>query len=143
MKDNKLLALIMINIQAVCPTFITGLFRIVAKEGFHQADFNLYRNVLALIVAIVWCLIAKVNPFKDVPRNRIKNVFGRMFFGQANFVLMTLAAPLAPISLIMVIWQTNPFWISLFAFCLFGEKIMCVEIIGIVICFSAVAVIAV
>ena len=80
-KDNKVLAIIAINIQALCPTFITGLFRIVAKEGFNHADFNLYRNVLALIVASVWCYIDKIHPIKDYPKGGNKGVLGRLIFG--------------------------------------------------------------
>ena len=55
---------------------------------------------------------------------------------------MILAAPLAPVSLIMLFYQTQPFWISLSAFCILRERIHCCEIIGMVICFTAVVVIA-
>ena len=53
-----------------------------------------------------------------------------------------MAAPLAPLALIMVFWQTNPFWISIVAFFLLKEQIVRLEIIGMMICFTAVVVIA-
>ena len=53
-----------------------------------------------------------------------------------------MAAPLAPLALVMVFWQTNPFWISIVAFCLLKEPLVRLEIIGMIICFAAVVVIA-
>lgn len=49
---------------------------------------------------------------------------------------------MAPISLIMVFWSTNPFWISLFAFCFLKERVYLIEIVAIIICFIAVLIIA-
>mmetsp|Transcript_28918 Transcript_28918/g.35757 ORF Transcript_28918/g.35757 Transcript_28918/m.35757 type:complete len:144 (-) Transcript_28918:282-713(-) len=42
----------------------------------------------------------------------------------------------------MVCWQTSPFWISIFAFCILRERVFIVEIVAMIICFSAVIIIA-
>ena len=66
----------------------------------------------------------------------------RTLAGQANFVLLNIAAPLAPLALIMVFWQTTPFWVSIVAFFLLREPVIPLEILGMVICFTGVIVIA-
>ena len=66
----------------------------------------------------------------------------RTLTGQANFVLLNIAAPLAPLALIMVFWQTAPFWVSVVAFFILRERIFPLEILGMVICFTGVIVIA-
>ena len=48
----------------------------------------------------------------------------------------------APVSLIMVIWQTSPFWISIIAYFFLRERIVAVEIIGMAISFGSVVLIA-
>ena len=49
---------------------------------------------------------------------------------------------MAPLSLVMVCWQTNPFWISIIALVWLREPIMKLELLGMVICFAMVGVIA-
>ena len=49
---------------------------------------------------------------------------------------------MAPISLVTVLWQTSPFWISILAYIMLKEPIVLVEIIGICICFGGVGAIA-
>ena len=56
--------------------------------------------------------------------------------------MLNLAAPLAPLALIMVFWQTTPFWVSIMAWYFLGEPVYRLEIIAMVVCFSAVVVIA-
>lgn len=130
------------NISATGATGVSATYRIIAAEGFHPGDFNLFRNMVALTVAILWSSCSRVHPIKDLPKGKRWPVFGRMLFGQTNFVLLILAYPLAPISLIMVTWQINPFWISLMSCIFLKEKILLQEIVAICICFTAIAVIA-
>mmetsp|Transcript_37287 Transcript_37287/g.49054 ORF Transcript_37287/g.49054 Transcript_37287/m.49054 type:complete len:87 (-) Transcript_37287:333-593(-) len=68
--DNRLLAILAMNIAALCATGLTSTYRIIAKEGFHAADFNLLRNFLAITVAIIWCACIKANPIKQFPSAR-------------------------------------------------------------------------
>lgn len=49
---------------------------------------------------------------------------------------------MAPISLVIVVTQTNPFFISIFSYFMLREPIVGFEIIGMVVCFSAVVAIA-
>ena len=65
-----------------------------------------------------------------------------MFFGLANFYLLNSAVTMAPLALVMVIWQMNPFWITIIAYFLLSEQIILIELIGIFISFGAVVMIA-
>ena len=49
---------------------------------------------------------------------------------------------MAPLSIVMVIWQTAPFWVTLIAYFLLGESIMPLEIAAMIVCFGAVVCIA-
>ena len=49
---------------------------------------------------------------------------------------------MAPLALVMVIWQMNPFWITIIAYFLLSERIILIELIGIFISFGAVVLIA-
>ena len=130
------------NLCNICVTGMTASFRTIEEEGFHPADFHLIRSTLSIVLAAVWCACSGINPIKQFPSTKKSPLFWRTFSGQINFVLLILAAPLAPVSLIMLFYQTQPFWISISAFCVLRERIHCCEIIGMVICFSAVVVIA-
>ena len=66
----------------------------------------------------------------------------RILVGQTCFVLMNMAAPLAPVSLIMVCYTTSPFWTSIVARLILKERIVPLEIIAIIICFSMVVLLA-
>lgn len=140
-KDNKLLAVVAMNIAAFSTTGMTATYRIVASD-FHAAEFNLFRNICSLIAACIWCAVQGYNPIKLFPSDKKGVLVTRCLTGQANFLLLALAAPLAPLALIMVFWQTSPFWISIVAFCLLSEPIIPLELIAMVVCFGAVVVIA-
>lgn len=57
-------------------------------------------------------------------------------------MLLSIASAMAPISLVMVFWQTSPFWTSIIAWAMLGEQIFVLELVAMVICFSAVVIIA-
>ena len=141
-QDNKCAAIVSINLQAICATAMTATFRLIAQEGFHAIDYNLVRNVQGLFLAAIWLFVAGQNPLTLFPRDQKLTLFFRMVCGQLNFMMLMLAAPLAPLSLIMVCYLTSPFWVSIIAFFALGERIIVAEVFAILICFSAVVVIA-
>ena len=65
----------------------------------------------------------------------------RGIFGNAAFVLCNLAIPFIPIFINIILMQTCPFWVTIFAFFINNERIEWTEILGIVICMCAVVVI--
>ena len=130
------------NLSALSTVLMTATWKVVSVEGFSIVDFALLRNLAALASGIVWCYKSGLNPFKNFPWERGYAVFFRCLTGHLYFILMNMATPLAPISLVMVITQTSPFWISLIACFMLGEPIIALEIISMIVCFTAVIVIA-
>ena len=62
--------------------------------------------------------------------------------GHLYFIFMNIAAPLAPLSLVMIFAQTSPFWTTIIAYFVLSEAVIHVEIIGMIICFAGVVAIA-
>ena len=60
-----------------------------------------------------------------------------MTFGFANY-----GVTLIPLSTAMILFQTNPFWISVLACILLSERLKLVEVIGIFLCFGGVIMIS-
>ena len=51
-------------------TGMTCLYRTIADEGFHAADFNLIRNIYSFTIASVWLKIAGNKPVVEFPSDR-------------------------------------------------------------------------
>ena len=129
------------NFAAMSAVAMTATYRVIGSQGFHPGDFNMIRNILSMCIAFIWCVYSGNSIKKMFPWDKKGALVTRTLTGQANFVLLNMAAPLAPLALIMVFWQTNPFWISIVAFCLLKEPLVRLEIIGMFICFGAVVMI--
>ena len=130
------------NFHALCITGTSATYRIVAEEGFHVIDFTLFRNLSIFTIALLWCLLVSRNPLKNFPWKHKHQLIWRIITGQADFFLLNLAVTKAPLSLIMVFWQTSPFWISIIAFLFLKEPIVAIELVSMLICFGAVVVIS-
>ena len=136
------MAIFAANMAAMSCVGLTSSYRVIAREGFHAAELNLLRNALSFIVAVIWCLINKTNPFSQFPHDKKVSLATRCVAGQMCFLLINMASPFAPLSLIIVIRSIHPFFTSLIALLALGEPISLLEILSICVCFSAVVVIA-
>ena len=76
-----------------------------------------------------------------IPVDQKATLLTKCLAAQGTFILVIIAAPLAPLTLINVMLQTSPFWISLGACCFICETISPVDIMGIIVCFCAVVMI--
>ena len=103
-KDNKILAIVAMNISVLCNTGMAAMYRIIAREGFHPADYNLYRNAISFSFACIWIVCIQRNPFKEFPYESKFLLLFRIIIGQINFVIIHIAAIYAPLSLAMVCW---------------------------------------
>lgn len=140
--DNKLKAIVAMNLALMCATGMAASYRVIAREGFHPAELNLVRSTFSFIVGLIWCVLTKTNPLYEFPVDKKMPLFGNLFFGNFMFLTTNIACALAPICLVMVCRQTSSFWASLLAFVLLGEAIYPLEIIGMFLCFGAVIMIA-
>lgn len=90
----------------------------------------------------IWLAIKRQNPIKLFPWDKKCILLTRLIFGQLYYILMITAAPLIPLSLVMVCQQTGPFWVSIVALVALGERIIFAEIVAMCLCFTAVIFIA-
>ena len=118
------------------------IYKILAKSGFHIVEFTFFRCLSAFVVSIIWNLISGLNPIKHFPKGKECHIIFRSLMGHTSFTSFNLAVPFAPLSLIMILFNTSPFFMSIIAFCLLKEPIICVEIVGMFVCFGAVIAIA-
>ena len=117
-------------------------FKQVNDKGFNPTEFVLLDCLAELPFSTVWCLIVGFNPLKMFPWEKKWSLFWRIFFGHINFFLFNLGASVAPISISMICFNTNTFWITIIARIWLKEPIFLLEFIGMLICFGMIAAIA-
>ena len=117
-------------------------FKVIADDGFDPTEFVLMRCVSAFPIALIWCIILGHNPLKLFPWDNKWTLVWRCLTGHIKFFLLNWGVSMAPVSIIMVTFQTNPFWISLTARLWLKEPIILLELLGMCICFAMVGVIA-
>ena len=71
-----------------------------------------------------------MEPFEALPSDKRKVMIGRAFFGFAVSLLINESLELIPFSLLVILFQTNPFWTSILSFLVNGEQIHTVEAVG-------------
>ena len=79
-----------------------------------------------------------VNPIKEFPSAHKVPLLIRVIAGQSVFYLYFIAVRNAPLTLITTIARTDAFWILIMGLLINGEKIILIEAIGIVVCFSTI-----
>ena len=67
-----------------------------------------------------------------------KVILVRAFLGYVVTLLVNLCLTMIPFSLLVIIFQTAPFWTTILSYYINGEKIFKIEILGMVLCFVAV-----
>jgi len=73
-----------------------------------------------------------------MPKKYRKTLIARALIGQVGFILFTICLALLPLSLQMIMFQTNPFWASILAYFMNGESISRIEYIAMIVCFGSV-----
>ena len=141
-RDNKCVAIIAINLAIIFGVTFMAAFKVVNDEGFNPTEFVLLDCLTQLPFSIVWCLVVGYNPLKMFPWEKKWSLFWRSFTGHVNFFLFNLGASVAPISISMICFNTNTFWIAIIARIWLKEPIFLLELIGMLICFGMIAAIA-
>ena len=130
------------NLFALTMTIQGVIFKYAAKDGVSIIEYSFFRNLMIGSVASIQACCKNINPFKGFPRNLIKDLVFRSLNGQFTFALANYAITLIPMSTSSILFQMNPFWISVLACVLLGERIKLIEIVGIFICFGGVVMIS-
>lgn len=141
-KDSKWKAIFFMNLFAISATIQAALFKYVAKDGVSVIEFSFFRNVFIGGIASFQVCYKKTNPFVGFPKALIKDLLIRSWAGQTTFALLNLSVTMLPMGTAMIIFQMNPFWIAILACILLRERIRLIEIVGIIVCFGGVIMIA-
>ena len=142
-KDNKCVAVVAMNLAWVFGVGYLVLFKLVEKEGdFNPAEFLLLDLVGICKASLIWCACAGYNPLKMFPWKKKWSLILRSFASCSAFFLQIWAVSRVPVSIVMVCFQTYPFWVSLLGRVWLKEPIMWLELLGMLICFGMVGTIA-
>ena len=135
----RMLAIVAINIYALCATGFGASFKVAAEEGVSVLDFSFYRSsmLLLFIQPIIHC-ITKKHPVKDLPRNLACLMVTRSLCGISAVILMSYTITLLPLSVYFVLFNLAPFWTSFLGYLINGEAIYAIEIVAMVLCIGCV-----
>jgi drug/metabolite transporter (DMT)-like permease len=126
------------NIHVLLYNLTNILFKTLKVDGVTPIDFLLFRNLFVVIVNTILLYKKQINPIKSVP-NHLRFWLGmRVLVGLTCSICFTFCIGLLPLSLLMIIIQTCPFWTSVLGYFLNHEMLQRFEIIGMVIAFMGV-----
>jgi len=137
-EDSKVRGIIFMNLFCICTTAVGCIFKKLAEEGVSNLDFAIFRALVGLFCISLYNWYLGSKPWEEIPRRHYAKMFARSLGGTWGFILYTYIITILPLTLTTVVFQTNPFWMSVLGICFLGERIMKVEIIGIVLCFGGV-----
>ena len=89
------------------------------------------------VLVVLSIVILRSNPFSNFRWDKKWPLSARLFSGQVNFWFIMSATKLLPIGVLTVIFNLKPFWFAILGRALFKESISKVEVIGMVLSFSA------
>ena len=78
----------------------------------------------------------------DVKREDIKTLVTKIIAGQLAFFLYYAALYMAPLTILVICVKTDAFFVVILGYIVNREKITLMELIGIFVCFGAVAIIS-
>ena len=141
-KDNRPLAIVMVQIFTLGMTIISSGFKLLAREGVSNFDFAVYRAGVGLILMASYMCYLRCNPFVELPRRHYVKMVVRSLLGTWGFILFYYCIQLIPITLHMVVFQTSPVWTSIVAVLFLKEKLMKFEYVAMVLSFGGVIFVA-
>ena len=111
----------------------------ISREGVQLLDYQLFRNVALFIFSTLTLIPAEINLIDVFPSKKKVTLCIRILSGQLTFAMFNIGVQMIPITLFVIVFNTNTFWISLLGLLVNGEPIVRVEILGMFVCFSLVA----
>lgn len=115
----------------------------LALEGrITLLEYTLLRNLAIVAIAISIAFVKGVDFARALPSDKTLVMLGRALGGFSVSLLVNESLELIPFSLLVILFQTNPFWTAALSHCFNGEKVKLFEVFGMLICFAGVIVIA-
>ena len=104
-------------------------------------EYTVLRNLMILSIAMLIMRKSDTDLLSAVPSDRQFALYGRALCGFSVSFLLNASLELIPFSLLVIIYQTNPFWTSLLSYFFNGEKVHAIEITSMLMCFICVIII--
>ena len=110
------------------------------RRGVGYGDLFLARSVILFCIPSLLMWVKKTKP--TVLRPQAKWLIARILFGLSGFCVFKISIRFLPLSLIMIVFQTHPFWTSVLSYLVLREEMKRFEVGAMVLCFSGVVCIA-
>ena len=143
-EDGQTKAVVMMNIYCLANTLQCVLYKIMSERGVDLMEYTWFRNATILSMVLVILYLQARNPVEAGrtmrPKER-KILLLRAILGYLITLLINACLTMIPFSLLVILFQTSPFWTSILSYFINGEPIYRIEILGMILCFVAVIVI--
>lgn len=131
------------NLFAIFAIGNGSTFKIVhGRYNFKILDYLFLRCISLTIVSVILIYVMRIEVMK-LPDSRsrsewVKLLVLRSLAGHACFMTFQYSFIFAPVSLLALIFQTNPFFTSILAYFVNGEVIQRFELVGMILCFLGI-----
>lgn len=106
-------------------------------------DLSLLRSLLSFLIGISALLYSRKNPVSDVPSSLWKYQIARNISGTIATSVILYGAKYLPIFLLIITYNTSPFWAALISYFLNGEVLTRAILICMLGCFTGICLIAI
>lgn len=107
-------------------------------------EYTWFRNATILAMAITLLVLQARDPIASgyaMTQRQRKILLCRAILGYVITLLINACLTMIPFSLLVILFQTSPFWTSILSYHFNGEPIYRVEIFGMILCFIGVVII--
>lgn len=142
--ESQTKGVLMINFYCIANTAQCVLYKIMSTRGVDLLEYTLFRNLTIIAIAIFLLVRQRRDPVQAgiaMDHETRKKLLLRAFLGYVITLLINMCLTMISFSLLVILFQTSPFWTSLLSYYYNGEPILMVEIAGMTACFVAVIII--
>ena len=140
-QNNRKTAIICINIFTILQfAFLVGSKLTMKTYNIPGLDYLTIRTLTCLLLDII--LVYAYDKTLRVPNQGLSWVIARNAAGTFTVIGLVLAIKYLPLGLYQILYSTAPFWATLMAFILLGEKLSLIEVIAMLVSFVLIVVFA-
>ena len=131
----------MMNIFCLANTLQCILYKFMSERGVDLLEYTLFRNLTIMALSLALLYLQRRDPVKEgfaMTEEIRKRLFVRAVLGLVITLIINACLTMIPFSLLVILFQTSPFWTSIMGYYYNGEPLYAMEIVGMVLCFIAV-----
>ena len=133
----------MMNLYCVFNTVQSVIYKLlVLQQKVTLLEYVVIRNLVVVLFSIALLTTMHIDPWITLPSDKRAIVVARGMTGVVTVLLINWSLELIPFSLMVILFQTTPFWTSVLSFFVNKEPIFPVDLVGMILCFVAVFIIA-